>query len=139
MNRILRLVPVVLLGLAVTAAPALGQAAKKDVPAAGDSKNVKAMAGILMNLNHFPSDAEKTQLQAIVSDASASAEEKTVATALLGLQHKVADADKSKLQAIIDGKDSKISESLKTIAAALAGLNHTPSAAEKEKLKKIAG
>ena len=105
--------------------------------AATQSKNVPTMAGILLKLNHFASDADKTTLKAIVDDKAATAPEKTIAQALLNVQHKVSDADKPKLEALV--KDTATPESIKTMAQVILNLNHTPSAAEKDTLKKIAG
>lgn len=104
--------------------------------AATETKNVQTMAGILMKLNHFANDADKTTLKAIVDDKAATAAEKTVASALLNVQHKVSDADKPKLEALV--KDTATSDSIKTLAQVILGLNHTPTDAEKDKLKKIA-
>ena len=103
--------------------------------AAVETKNVQTMAGILMKLNHFASDAEKTQLKAIVDDKSATAAEKTVATALINVQHKVSDADKPKLEALVKDKDA--TDGIKTLAQVILNLNHTPSDSEKDKLKKL--
>lgn len=137
MKPLLRIVPMLLIGL-LTAAPAvLAQAAKEKAMPAAETKAVKTMAMILMNLNHFAGDADKKQLQDVIADKATTADEKTVAQALLGVQHKVADADKPKLQAIVDSKTA--AESVKTLASVIIALNHTASAAEKEKLKKIAG
>jgi hypothetical protein len=107
------------------------------IVSAADSKAIQTEARVLANLNHFANDAQKKDLQAVVDDKAATAQEKTVAQALLNVQHKVTDADKPKLQAIVDDKAAP--ESLKTIASVMLNLNHTPSADEKDKLKKIAG
>jgi len=102
---------------------------------AAESKPVQTMAGILMKLNHFASDAEKTQLKAIVDDKATTPAEKTVAQALINVQHKVSDADKPKLEALVKDKDTP--ESIKTLSQVILSLNHTPSDAEKDKLKKL--
>ncbi len=112
-------------------------AASAAVPLLADeAANVRTMAGILAKLNHFPNDAEKKSLQAIIDDKTAGATDKTLATALMNVQHTVTAADKPKVEAV--AKDPKASASLKTIASVLVGLNHTPSAAEKEALTKLA-
>ena len=61
---------------------------------AGD--NVKTMAQIMINLNHYPSDSEKDTLRQI-SLTSTSDHEKTIANAMINLQHAATDADKKKL------------------------------------------
>jgi hypothetical protein len=103
---------------------------------ADEAANVRTMAGILAKLNHFPSDAEKKSLQAIVDDKMAGAHEKTLAQALINAQHTVNAADKPKVEAI--AKDPAASEGLKTLAGVLAKLQHTPSEADKQALTKLA-
>ena len=103
---------------------------------ADGAANVRTMAGILARLNHYPNDADKKSLQAIVDDKTTGANEKTLAQALINVQHTVSPADKPKVEAVI--KDATTSAPLKTLASVLVGLNHTPSAAEKETLAKLA-
>lgn len=103
---------------------------------ADGAANVRTMAGILAKLNHYPSDAEKKSLQAIVDDKTAGANEKTLAQALMNVQHTVSPADKAKVEAVV--KDATASATLKTLASVLVGLNHTPSSAEKDTLSKLA-
>lgn len=116
-----------LLAAALVLGPSLG---------AAESKAVQQMAGILVNLNHFPSDAEKETLKKIIAAKETTAHERTVAQALLNVQHKVSAEDKPKLDAIV--KDTSAPESVRTLATVVANLNHTPTAAEKEQLKKLA-
>jgi hypothetical protein len=105
-------------------------------PIAGaESKAVQTMAGILANLNHFPTDTEKAALKQIIDDKTTTAQERVVAQALLNVQHKANADDKAKLEALAKDKDAP--ESVKTLASVIANLNHTPSAADKEKLKKL--
>ena len=98
-------------------------------------KATQQMAGIMMNLNHFPSDAEKVTLKTIASDKATTAHERTVAEVLLTVQHSPSAADKAKLDAIV--KDAAAPEGVKTLASVLSSLVHTPSAGDKERLKKI--
>jgi len=125
----------------VLAAPLVAAQQTKPAPPqtaapAAASKNVQTMAGILMRLNHFPSDAEKATLKGIVDNKAATEGERTVAQALINLQHKVAAADQPKLQALV--KDAKTPESIQTLSSIILSLNHTPSDADKDRLKKIA-
>jgi hypothetical protein len=103
--------------------------------AAAETKAVQTMSGILMKLNHFPSDAEKKTLQQLVDDKTTTADERVVAQALINMKHKPAAEDQTKLEAVAKSKTA--SESVKTLATIVAGLNHTPSEADKEKLKKL--
>lgn len=104
-------------------------------PVAADEKSVQTMSGILVKLNHFPSDAEKKALQQIADDKTATQHERVVAQALINVKHKVSADDQTKLEALL--KDKSAPESLKTLATIIVNLNHAPSDADKEKLKKL--
>ena len=104
--------------------------------AAAESKSVQTMAGILMKLNHFPTDADKEALKRVTDDKAATAQEKLIATILMNVQHKIRPEDKPKLEGLIKTPDAPAS--LKTLATILINLNHTASDAEKEKLEKLA-
>lgn len=137
MRKMLSIVSAMLLAAPFVAA----QGGAKPAPPAAAAQTAKptatqTMAGILMGLNHFASDAEKATLKTIVDSKTSNDAERTVAQALINVQHKVAAADAPKLQALV--KDAKASESVKTIASVILALNHTPSDAEKAALKKIA-
>lgn len=103
---------------------------------ADEAANVRTMAGILAKLNHFPGDAEKKTLQAIVDDKTAGANEKTLATAILNLMHSAAAADKTKLDAV--AKDMKASESVRSLAGVIARVQHTVAEADKATVTKLA-
>ena len=124
-----------LIHTAAVAAFTVATLTAQPMPADG-AAHVRTMAGILATLNHYPSDAEKKSLQAIVDDKTAGANEKTLAQALINVQHTVSPADKPKVEAVV--KDATASASLKTLASVLVGLNHTASAAEKDTLAKLA-
>ena len=103
---------------------------------AAESKAVQTMAGILVKLNHFPSDTEKQTLKQIAEAKDTTAHERAVAQAMINLQHKVSADDKPKLDAVLKAKDAP--ESVKTLATIIINLNHMPTDADKEKLKKLA-
>jgi len=111
----------------------LGLAA--NVANAAESKAVQAMAGILTNIQHVPSDADKQALAQITQDKTTTADERTVAQALMNVQHTAAAADKPGLEAIVS--DAKASGSVKTLATVILGLHHFPSASDKEKLRAL--
>jgi len=113
----------------------LGVAAVAPVANAAQSNAVQTMAGILLHLQHFPTDADKQSLKQITQDKSATRDERTVAQALLDVQHTVAAADKPKLEAIV--ADDKAASSVKTLASVILTLKHTPSESDKEKLKAL--
>ena len=81
---------------------------------AAESKAVQTMAGILLHLQHFPTDADKQSLKQITEDKSATKDERTVAQALMDVQHTAAATDKPKLEAIV--KDDNAASSVKTLA-----------------------
>ena len=103
---------------------------------AAESKAVHTMAGILLHLQHFPTDADKQSLKQITEDKSATQDERTVAQALMDVQHTVAAADKPKLEAIVGA--AKAASSVKTLASIILGLKHMPTESDKEKLKALA-
>ena len=103
---------------------------------AAESKAVQTMAGILLHLQHYPTDADKQSLKQIIEDKSATKDERTVAQALMDVQHTVAAADKPKLEAML--KSDKASSSVKTLAEIILKLTHMPSESDKEKLKVLA-
>jgi hypothetical protein len=101
-----------------------------------ETRAVLTMAGILANLNHFPSDAEKEQLKKIVADKATTQHERVIAQALLNVQHKVIGEDRPKLEGVV--KDKTTAGSVRRLAQVILNLNHTPSDAEKAELKKLA-
>ena len=92
---------------------------------AAQSKAVQTMAGILLHLQHFPTDADKQSLRQITEDKSATKDERTVAQALMDVQHTAAPADRPKLEAIV--QDDKSASSVKTLASIILNLKHMPS------------
>src|SRR2546430_889521 len=103
---------------------------------AAESRAVQTMAGILLHLQHYPTDADKQSLKQIIEDKSATKDERTVAQALINVQHMVAAADKPKLEAI--AKNDKATSPVKTLAEIILKLNHMPSESDKGKLKALA-
>ena len=100
---------------------------------AGD-ENIKTMAQIMMNLNHYPSASEKETLREI-SLKSTDGYEKTMATAMINLEHAATAEDKKKLSKII--KDDAAPAEVKTLAKIIHDLNHKPSSDDKKKLKDL--
>ena len=102
--------------------------------AAGGTKSEKIMAKILVHLNHYPSDNEKTQLSNILNHTQ-SASEKAVATAILNLEHSARSSDKKELKKVMS--DSSVNPPLKDIAGVVYRLNHKPSSSDKKLLTAI--
>lgn len=103
------------------------------VVAAGTNSE-KIMAKILVHLNHYPSDSEKTQLSNILNQ-SQSTHEKAVATAILNLEHSARSSDKKELKKVMN--DSGVNPPLKDIAGVVYRLNHKPSSSDKKLLTAI--
>jgi len=101
---------------------------------AGGTQSEKVMAKILVHLNHYPSDNEKTQLSHILKQ-SQSAHEKAVATAILNLEHSARSSDKKELKKVMN--DSSVNPPLKDIAGVVYRLNHKPSSSDKKLLTAI--
>lgn len=104
-------------------------------PAFAEDQATKTMAQILINLNHYPSDGEKKQLEKIVSLTSTTKQEKVVATAMINLEHTATAADKKQLSKVMD--DGAAPEDVRTLASIVYNLNHKPSSADKAKLEKM--
>ena len=120
--------------LAVAALLAAAFSFYAPVSLAGD--NVATMAGIVLELQHFPSDDAKASLAAIVNGEASDAE-KTVAMAIAGIEHKVSDGDRAALAAI--AADESQAAALRKLAGIVAGINHVPGAEAKAALQELAG
>lgn len=96
---------------------------------------VGEMASMLLHLEHYPSEAEKSRLSEIVASKDSSEQEKVVANAMINLKHTAAGADKVKLQQLKD--DSSASAEARELAGIILNLNHKPSAADKSKLQQM--
>ena len=102
-----------------------------------EDSSTETMAVILVDLNHFPTDAEKETLQAIVDDEAASEQERTVASAMINLQHKATAADKEKMKMIMD--DESASANLRELAGIVYRLDHKPNDTDKAWLSALIG
>lgn len=123
-KRLLFVAALILLGVSA-AAPLVAQ----------ESKAVKTMAGILMTVNHFPTDEQKKTLQAVSAEAATTAQEKVLIQALLTMQHSVAEAEKTKVQAVV--KDQAASAGARAVAGVLERFLHMANEADKAALKKL--
>jgi len=99
-----------------------------------EENNIKTMAHIMINLNHYPSDSEKETLRQI-SLKSTNSYEKTMATAMMNLEHAATAEDKKNLSKIL--QDDAAPEDVKTLAKIIHDLNHKPSADDKKKLESM--
>ncbi len=99
------------------------------------SAAVKEMAGIVMHLDHFPSDAGKVKLKGIVDNKGSTEQERVLATAISNLEHQVAAKDKDKLKQVMN--DAAAPAEVKELAGIILNINHKASAADKTKLERM--
>jgi len=80
-----------------------GDMEKKTLKTVADKGSAfeKVLAQSMIHLEHHAAPADKSKLQAIIDDKSASANEKDLAKIILNLNHKPTDADKAKLTAMM--------------------------------------
>lgn len=105
-------------------------------PALAASTAVRGMAGIVMKLNHYPSDAEKAELKAIVANKESTEQERTIATAISNMDHKVAAGDADKLKQVMN--DMSAPAEVRDLAGIVLKISHKPSKEDKRKLEMLA-
>ena len=99
--------------------------------AADDASASKTIVSVLVDFQHFPSDADKLALKAIESDNSVGASIKMVAKAVSNISHSATAADKEQLTAIAADDPAK------SLADIVTGINHVPSAEAKTALQAL--
>ena len=98
---------------------------------ADNASSAAEIAGIVVAMNHFPSDADKAALMAISADDSLAEGVRAMATAVTNIAH-AANADgKAAMASIADGEAP---DRFKALAGVVAGFNHMASADDKEKI-----
>ena len=97
------------------------------------SAAVREMAGIMMHLEHYPSDADKARLKAIVADKGSTGQERVIATAITNLKHQVAAGDVDKLRNVAG--DMSAPAEVRDLAGIVLDIHHMPSAADKSRLE----
>ncbi|MEX0618928.1 MAG: hypothetical protein WDZ76_00930 [Pseudohongiellaceae bacterium] len=100
---------------------------------AADEDAAEAIAGILVDLNHFPSDAEKQTLMGISNDSSNSEAMQTIAMAIHDMQHQVSGPNADALNQIVTNDSA--SEEARKLAEIVLGITHMPSADAKAELQ----
>lgn len=93
--------------------------------ALGAATPTQEVAGILQDLNHYPSAEEKETLNSIAQDQSNSEAIRTIAAAVRDMEHKVSDEDAAKLEEI--ASDSSVGEQEQELARIVMDINHKPS------------
>ena len=105
--------------------------------ALGADDAIGTLARITMSLNHYPSDADKEELNAIIESDETTDEEVTIAMAILNMQHTVGAGDAQRLDQLV--ADDLVEESVRRLAEILLHLNHTPSDEDKAALSALVG
>lgn len=100
------------------------------------SMAVRGMAGIVMKLNHYPSDAEKAELKAIAANKESTEQERTIASAITNMEHKVAAGDAEKLKQVMN--DTSAPAEVRDLAGIVLKISHKPSEEDKRKLETMA-
>ncbi len=98
------------------------------------SNATDTLAEILIDLNHYPTENDKTSLNEIQAGADSTDEEKTLASAILRVAHKPAADDVAGLQAIEEGGSSPAT---RQIAAAILSINHKAAGKHRSALEKL--
>jgi hypothetical protein len=101
---------------------------------ADNASSAKEIAGIVVGMSHFPSDAEKAQLMAISADDSLADAVRAMATAVSNISH-AANAEGKAAMANIVG--SQAPDRAKALAGAIASFNHAASADDKTKVTEL--
>ena len=94
-----------------------------------DTKTIRTLTQITMNLDHHPSDADKAVLATIIGSDDSSEEEAALAMALANMERKINAADAERLLDIVD--DDLSDESARKLAAVLLRINQSPSEEDK--------
>lgn len=116
--------------IAIVALGMFSQFALADEASAG-----KTIAGIVSGMNHFPNDAQKRELTAIVNDDASGRGMQMIATAVINMQHSATAEDKAAMQQIIDFDGAPAN--VKALAKVVMEFNHMASAEAKEVLASI--
>ncbi len=82
------------------------------------------IARIVVNLNHFPSDADKATLNEIAGNAELAQAVRDMASAVAGINHAASDDAKAAMAAIQEGQAP---DRAKVLAGTIAAINHSAS------------
>ena len=93
----------------------------------------KLIAGVLVDLNHFPSDADRGALMAVANDESNGQGFRMIAEAVGNIQHSANAEGKAAMNRII--ASDRASAEAKALAEIVLGISHMPSAEAKAALE----
>jgi hypothetical protein len=106
-------------------------------PAGADESAAPTLAGILLTMQHFPSDEQKATLEGIAADEQADKDLRIIAGAVSNVEHQVPDDERAALQAIVD--DPSASAAAKTLASAALRFKHQLAPEDKSALQALSG
>lgn len=89
---------------------------------ADNDQATEVIAGVLMSLNHFPSDDDKMALQALVDDDGVGPAFKAVANAVMGIEHSASEDGKAAMAQVLEAEDAD--PRAKSLAQVVMDLNH---------------
>ena len=104
-------------------------------PSAANAAAAKQIADIVASLSHYPSDADKMALNAIIGDSALAGPIHAMASAVVNIEH-AATAEGKTAMATIQGNDA-LPDRAKALAGIIASLNHTASADAKAELTQL--
>lgn len=119
----------VLTGLALSLCLASGTAI-------AGSEAIQTMARITMNMNHFPSDADKAVLKQIIDSDDASEDEADIAMVISNIEHTIREKDIERLEDII--ADDSAEDDVRELARILLRVNHKANDGDKATLAALA-
>ena len=103
---------------------------------ADNASSATEIAGIVVSMNHFASDADKAKLMAIAADDSLAEGLRAMATAVANITHAATAEGKAAMAAL---QDTQMPDRGKTLASVIAGFNHMASAEDKARITELYG
>jgi DNA gyrase inhibitor GyrI len=102
---------------------------------AANAAAAKQIADIVASINHYPSDADKMALNAIIQDSSLSGGIHAMASAVVNIEHGANAEGKTAMAAL--QANAEAPDRAKALAGIIASLNHTASADAKAELAQL--
>jgi hypothetical protein len=102
----------------------------------GAGQPLATMAGIVADMEHFPSDEEKATLAEIAGDDAADPRIRVIAEAIANIEHRPGEADREKLDEIL--QDPTASVAMKLVAGAVLRFEHEAAEADVQALEALA-
>ena len=105
-------------------------------PASADPEALRTLARITENLEHYPTEEQKTVLKAILDSDESSEEEAAIAMALANMRNTVTAGDAERLQDIVD--DDLADATARKLAEILLKIDSSPGDDDKLTLAALA-